>query len=1138
MKRPLIVGLAVIVGLTGFFGAGSAAEADDSVAPIGDHALASAQPRNAGRRLQDIRTWTPQTDPYAAFLRAQIPLQPRIAHDPDTQTRHDLDGKAEVMLMQGDYGNSFFGNFRANDGFANNTLNFWQYADYWSPWHGAATPRTPEALYDPATSDWRTRNFEFGIVDIPNPAYTNAAHRNGVKSIATIYFDPAFRPGLTFDEAFDKDPNSEGYIIAEKLVEMARYFGFDGYFLNEEEGNLSDPRFKPFMSYLTSKGLYTQWYTNSSGEFSESKSKWLDHGKIMDSVFLNYTWPGSQDRSIASAKASGYDPYKALFFGVEANQAGFGGHHRSASQLPNLYTSAADHSPKASIALFTPSDMYQRGLADDIKPQGAGKDVPVFQQDPYQWMIAERERMYFSGVTSNPQETGSHLGHSRPEVGVKDSSSWVGVADFTPARSVIAGSRFHTDFNTGHGMQWYQDGEVSNPQSWTNMDSQSILPSWQWWIDTEGSRPSVDFDYGPTEQRKDVNGAPTKTPYQQIGAWRGGSSLVIHGDLTDVATLRLFKTRLSVSPTTTMPLTFRKSSASGDAMKVALVFADDPGNVVTVDVPDSAARGQWRTSTVDLGKFSGRTITTIGLQFDPASGYQMNLGSMSVRDGAKAPQAPQQVKLDKVYDDGQAVLSWQTKPFDEVSHYVVEASGADGKTTHLTSAYTDLAYVKTVPHASGKVTFTVRAVGHDGQMSEPATVAYDYSAQPRHIKVAESATASKLLTEAAKPGALDVTWDAHGLEGTCHVDVGLVDVTDDNIDNQPYKLDVPCSKGSATVPLPVREGYPYDLTITAGDGQGLSYRGRSHDSWAAPVTRDDMVVDKDRSGFHMRNLSSPDWYLLDLTWQGQDGALSPISKIRRGGSVRGGWGASPTTDDPTAFHRFPAADGTLVMTVTDYAGNTTVQRFTIKDHDVVVPSEKPSFMMKGKTTQKVTVGQPIDPVTVTVTGAAPLTWRIRDSLPEGLSWRNDISGDGLTPLQATVSGSMATSGTHKIVIEATDLYGNTASQELVVEAVAAPAPSPSVPTPTATPTSTPTATPTSTPTATPTSTPTATPTSTVSGAQTPTAAVPSVPVAPGEAAPTASATVVPTGAHSSARPRVPGGDTIRVRLSRLPNTGW
>ncbi|MCP6297298.1 hypothetical protein NL457_29170, partial [Klebsiella pneumoniae] len=81
-----------------------------------------------------------------------------------TQAHPELDAKAQVMLMQGDYRNSFFGNFRANDGFAHNVLNFWQYADYWSPWHGSATARTPQSLYDPATSDGRTRNFEFGVV--------------------------------------------------------------------------------------------------------------------------------------------------------------------------------------------------------------------------------------------------------------------------------------------------------------------------------------------------------------------------------------------------------------------------------------------------------------------------------------------------------------------------------------------------------------------------------------------------------------------------------------------------------------------------------------------------------------------------------------------------------------------------------------------------------------------------------------------------------------------------------------------------------------------------------------------------------------------------------------------------------------
>lgn len=1039
MKRALIAGVAALVGLAALT---PPAVADDSVAPVGAHALASAQPRNAGHRLQDIRTWSPQTDPYARYLRAEVPLQPRIPHDPSTQAHPELDAKAQVMLMQGDYGNSFFGNFRANDGFAHNVLNFWQYADYWSPWHGSATARTPQSLYDPATSDWRTRNFEFGVVDIPNPAYTNAAHRNGVKSIATIYFDPAFRPGLTFKEAFDKDPTSRGYIIAEKLVEMAKYFGYDGYFLNEEEGNLQDSRFRPFMSYLTSKGLYTQWYTNTPGTWSSSKASLLDHGRIMNSVFLNYNWPGTQDRSVEAAKAEGYDPYQSLFFGVEANQAGFNGKHRSATELPSLYESRRNHSPKASVALFTPSDMYQRGLADAVKPKGADKDVPLFQQDPYQWMVAERERMYFSGVTSNPKDTGAHPGHSRPEVGVADSSSWVGAADFIPARSVIGGRQFHTDFNTGHGMRWYSAGDVSAAASWTDMDAQSILPSWQWWIDTEGTRPSVDFDYGPSDRRKDVHGAPVSLLYHQVGAWCGGSSLVVHGMMSKTTTLRLFKTRLAMTADTSMPITFRKSSKDHGTMKAALVFADDPGRVVTVDVPGSGVKGGWHTSTLRLGRFAGRTLTTLGLQFAPAPDYQMNVGAISVRDGSGVPAAPSEVQLDTVYDDGQAILSWHAAPFDDVAGYVVESMGPDGKIVHLASGYTDLAYLKAVPKKTGKVTFRVRAVGHDGQMSAPSTVSYDYSAQPRHIKVAEAATASKLLTDAVRPGVLDVTWDAKGVRvSTCRVDVHLVDIAKDDIDNQPYGLDVPCAAGGARVPVPIREGHPYDLTVTAGHGLGLSYRGHTHDSWAAPVTLDDIVVERKRSGFHMRNLTSPDWYGLQIMWKGTDGTSRKLTTIRRGGSVRGGWGTAPTTDDPTAFHSFPSSQGTLVMKVTDYAGNTTTQHFAVKNNDLVRPATAPRFTVVEPARQRVTVSHPIIPVRISVSGDQPVSWRLRGALPAGLRWTNDMSVNGLTSLAATLSGSPRSAGNHRIVVEASDLFGNTVTRSVVVEAARGSAPS-------------------------------------------------------------------------------------------------
>ena len=56
-----------------------------------------------------------------------------------------------------------------------------------------------------------------------------------------------------------------------------------------------------------------------------------------------------------------------------------------------------------------------------------------------------------------------------------------------------------------------------------------------------------------------------------------------------------------------------------------------------------------------------------------------------------------------------------------------------------------------------------------------------------------------------------------------------------------------------------------------------------------------------------------------------------------------------------------------------------------------------------------------------------------------------MSGDGLTSLSGTLSGSPTATGTQRIVVEATDVYGNSASEEVVVETVAAPSTSSTAP---------------------------------------------------------------------------------------------
>lgn len=1034
------------------------AEAADSIAPEGDKALASAQPRFAGYRLQEIRDWSPNTDPYSAFLRAEVPLQKRIAPLTATQADPSLDGEAEIMLMQGDYGNSFFDTPMANNDFANHTLNYWQYVDYFSPWHGAATASTPSALYDPATSDWRNRGFEFGIVNIPNPAYTNAAHRNGAKSVATIYFDPAFRPGLTFKESFIKDPDSDGYVIAEKLLEMAEYYGFDGYFLNQEERG-DESEFKPFMAHLTSKGLYTQWYDTNS-YFNASKAEWLkdaEHGQIHDSVFVNYGWPNNPEVSLDYAETIGVDPYESLFFGVEANQGKFSGSHPSASMLPLLYASGT-HNPRASVALFTPSDYYQRGLDDDVKLPELTGELPLMQQDAFQWMITERERMYFSGVKEDPRDTGKVPGHTRPDVGVADASGWVGVADFTPERSVIGGDAFHSSFNTGHGMQWFSEGEAAGKE-WTDINTQSILPSWQWWVDTEGTRPGVDFDYGPTLMNKSITGADLSSDFEPQGAWRGGSSLVVHGDITDSSTLRLFKTDLSVGADSTMELTYKKTSSDEVPMKLALVFADAPTEVVTAEVPGSENPGDWTTTSVDLSQYDGRRVATIGLQFEAASDYQMNVGELRLATGMSAPAAPTGLHISSIHDDGQITFGWEKESFDLVDSYEVEASNADG-TTHLTSGYADVAYAKQAP-TNGMVTYSVRAVGKDGSRSAPSVVTHDFTAQPRNISVAETLTSTGLLTQAKDPGRIDVTWEAGSSAGsTCHVGVRLIQTESGNIDDQPYSVDVPCADGAASVAVPVTEGYSYDLTITPdGTEQGLTRRGHTRDSSVAPMPRRDFDVTDGKLTVHTP--TTKDWWKIAVSFveegEGDAAATDVFSAIR-------GDRASAGMQDPRLL---PASEGTVLVQLTDYSGNVAVQRIPISDGGLASEEAAPTFTVAPTSPITVELGESMQPVKVVAEDASPLTLEIVGELPAGLIWTPSMNEMG-----GTLSGTPKL-GTHTVQLRAVDWYGNSSTETITVEVVDTTPPV--TPTPTVSPSTQPTVAPSVSPTKSPSTVPTTSP---------------------------------------------------------------
>ena len=103
MKKRVLSGfMAVLMAATMLVGTSFSVFAGDTLPMLGDEARKAEQPKFAGYRIWDIRDWSPETDPYAEFLRAEIPLQNRIDAFKPTQANPTLDSDAQIMLMQGD----------------------------------------------------------------------------------------------------------------------------------------------------------------------------------------------------------------------------------------------------------------------------------------------------------------------------------------------------------------------------------------------------------------------------------------------------------------------------------------------------------------------------------------------------------------------------------------------------------------------------------------------------------------------------------------------------------------------------------------------------------------------------------------------------------------------------------------------------------------------------------------------------------------------------------------------------------------------------------------------------------------------------------------------------------------------------
>jgi endo-beta-N-acetylglucosaminidase D len=182
-----------------------------------------------------------------------------------------------------------------------------------------------------------------GAQALPTTAYVDAAHRNGAIVIGILY-----QPSFTGTPNFLTTDSGGHYIVGYKLVDLARYFGFDGYFLNIEESvapadaaavGRMFTAMKQRAGSLGMRALHLQMYDamlptgdlDYQNQFNARNAGWLSSGQ-WDTMLINYWWPqhfAEPDNrhpddyvapSVAPARSLNLDPFEVLYFGLDIEE--------------------------------------------------------------------------------------------------------------------------------------------------------------------------------------------------------------------------------------------------------------------------------------------------------------------------------------------------------------------------------------------------------------------------------------------------------------------------------------------------------------------------------------------------------------------------------------------------------------------------------------------------------------------------------------------------------------------------------------------------------------------------------------------------------------------------------------------------
>lgn len=443
---------------------------------------------------------------------------------------------------------------------------------------------------------------------VPTPDVIDAGHRNGVPVYGTLFFNwsNSIADQEKFVAALKQDEDGT-FPIARKLVDLAKYYGFDGYFINQETtGDLVTPlgeKMRQFMLYTKEYAAkvnhpikyawydamtykYGRYHEDGLGDYNYQFMQKEGDKVPADQFFANFNWNKEKnDHSVEMAKwleRSQYD----VFAGLELQQ---GGSYKTKVKWDALLDEKGKL--RLSLGLFAPDTITSLGKT--------GEDYH------------KNEDIFFTGYQGDP---------TTQKPGDKE---WYGIANLVADRTPAVGRTFTTSFNTGHGRKWFIDGKVSKDFEWNYRSVSGILPTWRWWQTSTGEKLRAEYDF--------------------TDAYNGGNSLKFSGDVAGKTDqdVNLYSTKLEVTEKTKL----RVAHKGGKGSKVFMAFSTTPD----YKFEDAEAwkeltlSDNWTNEEIDLSSLAGKTIYAVKLFFEhegAVKDYQFNLGQLAITDNHQVPQAP------------------------------------------------------------------------------------------------------------------------------------------------------------------------------------------------------------------------------------------------------------------------------------------------------------------------------------------------------------------------------------------------------------------------------------------------------------------------------------------------------------------